>query len=78
MKAIEIQGEINKDGRLILPSNQRFSFSGPVKVILLSPEDENIDEKLWMKSLQQNEAFDFLKDPEEDIYSTNDGKPLFQ
>jgi hypothetical protein len=34
------------------------------------------EEKLWMDSISKNPSFDFLKEPEEDLYSQNDGEPL--
>lgn len=30
----------------------------------------------WFKAVIRNPAFDFLKDPEEDIYTFADGKPF--
>jgi hypothetical protein len=37
--------------------------------------EEDKDEQIWLASVLNNSAFDFLKDKEEDIYSINDGKP---
>ena len=34
------------------------------------------EEKLWMNSISKNPAFDFLGEPEEDVYSQKDGEPL--
>jgi tetratricopeptide (TPR) repeat protein len=39
-------------------------------------EEEDIDEDEWLKAAASNPVFDFLKDPEEDIYTLNDGKPF--
>jgi len=50
-----------------------------VRVIVLSPLTENADdlnEMEWLKAPLKNSAFDFLSDPEEDIYTRNDGKPF--
>ena len=33
------------------------------------------NENEWKLLLKNNSAFDFLKDPEEDIYTIHDGKP---
>ena len=46
-------------------------------MIVLSPMTEEADEwneTEWLKASLYNPAFDFLNDPEEDIYSINDGK----
>ncbi|MDO8726521.1 MAG: hypothetical protein Q7J35_10680 [Candidatus Methanoperedens sp.] len=35
-----------------------------------------IDEKEWLDAVTSNPAFDFLKEPEEDIYTSEDGRPF--
>ncbi|BDA68721.1 hypothetical protein RIVM261_018510 [Rivularia sp. IAM M-261] len=35
-----------------------------------------LEELEWLKAALQNPAFDFLRDPEEDIYTLADGKPF--
>jgi len=34
------------------------------------------EETLWMNSISKNPAFDFLNEPEEDVYSQRDGEQL--
>ena len=53
-------------------------MTGPmrVKVIILLGEETDIDEREWLAAGASNEAFEFLKDPVEDIYTLADGKPL--
>jgi hypothetical protein len=46
-----------------------------VRLIILSEEDDDFNENEWKLLLKNNSAFDFLKDPEEDIYTIHDGKP---
>lgn len=38
--------------------------------------EEEIDEKEWLRIANANPAFDFLKEPEEDIYTSIDGRPF--
>jgi hypothetical protein len=38
--------------------------------------EEEIDEQEWLKAAASSSAFDFLKDPKEDIYTLADGKPF--
>lgn len=76
MKAIETTGLVDEQGHLILPERVHLSVSGKVKVIVLAPDPESPDETEWLKAASKNEAFDFLKDPEEDIYTSTDGKPF--
>jgi hypothetical protein len=37
---------------------------------------EEIDEKEWLRLANANPAFDFLKEPEEDNYTSKDGRPF--
>ena len=37
---------------------------------------EDIDESEWLSAASANEAFGFLREPEEDVYTTEDGKPF--
>lgn len=76
MQAAEALWHINSDGYLqintLLPLKE-----GDVKVIIMYAEKEEMtEEQLWIRSISNNPAFDFLKDMEEDIYYIDDGKPL--
>jgi len=73
-KAIEMQGTINKDHRLVL--DEALPVEGPkrVRVIILLPQEAEIEERSWLKAAASNEAFDLLKSAEEDIYTLADGK----
>jgi hypothetical protein len=77
MKAIEINTRTDKFGNLKLdyPLNKKDSV---VRVIILLEDksEEMEEEKRWLHSIQNNPAFDFLNDPEEDIYSQTDGEPI--
>jgi len=75
-KAIETTATINSNRQLVL--DEQLPIVGPtkVRVIILLPEDVDIDEKEWLRSASVNPAFDFLKEPEEDIYTLADGKPF--
>jgi PHD/YefM family antitoxin component YafN of YafNO toxin-antitoxin module len=39
-------------------------------------EKAELEEYGWLKAAANNPAFDFLNDPEEDIYTLADGKPF--
>jgi hypothetical protein len=75
-KAIETTATINANRQLVL--DELLPIAGPtkVRVIILLPEEVDIDEKEWLRSASVNPAFDFLKEPEEDIYTLADGKPF--
>ena len=79
MKAIETTGIVNDQHQLLL--DRPLPISGKCKVrviVLVSEETETTDikEKDWLKAAASNPAFDFLKHPEENIYSHADGKPF--
>jgi hypothetical protein len=74
-KAIETTGTVNKDHQLVLDEPLPVAGLSRVRVIVLVPDDNDIDEQLWLKAAAANPTFDFLKDPKEDIYSVSDGKP---
>ncbi len=76
-KAIELQGAIDENHHLRLTDVALPDAGpGPVRVLILIPEIADIDEDEWLKAAVSNPAFDFLKDPAEDIYSPTDGKPF--
>ena len=74
MRAIEVTGEIDKEGLLHL-DNPLLMKNKKVKVIILLAE-EGTEEKLWLSAITNNAAFDFLQDEPENIYSLTDGKPF--
>jgi hypothetical protein len=42
----------------------------------MDPEQADMSEGEWLRAAAKSFSFDFLKDPEEDIYSANAGKPF--
>jgi hypothetical protein len=75
-KAFEVAGTIDAQRRLQL--DEPLPIAGPsrVRVIILLPEEIDMDEKEWLRAAATNPAFDFLQEPEEDIYTLADGKPF--
>ena len=81
MKAVETTGII--DNNNILKINKQINkqfLNKSVRILILLPEEKDtadeINEKVWLKSISNNLVFDFLNDPQEDIYSVTDGKPF--
>jgi hypothetical protein len=75
MKAIEVAGTIDEQRRLIF--DHPLPISGPSRVrVLILIDERDDDEQIWMAAAAANPVFDVLKEPEEDIYSANDGKPF--
>ena len=75
LQVIELIGTIDAKGQLHLDEPISAVGQGRVRVILL-PEEAEIGENEWLKAAASNPAFDFLKDPAEDIYTLDDGQPF--
>lgn len=76
MTAIEMTGTVDEHSQLKLDGSLPFSGPKRVRVIVLSPVEDEIDEISWLHAASRNPAFSFLADPEEDIYSLTDGEPF--
>jgi len=76
MNAIETTGTVDEQSRLRL--DRPLPITGPsrVRVIILMPEPEDIEEDAWTKAAATNPAFDFLKEEAENAYTRADGKPF--
>ena len=75
-KSYEVAGIIDKDHHLII--NEELPVNGPkkVKVIVLVESDVDAEEMDFLRAAQAGGAFDFWNDPEEDIYTMEDGKAI--
>lgn len=74
--AIETTGVIDERHRLVLDEPLPLAGSTRVRVLILPLEETDIEEQEWLRAAASNPAFDFLKAPEEDIYTPADGKPF--
>ena len=72
LAAIEMTGTVDEQQHLQL--DEALPFSGPkkVRVIILYAPTEEMDEAEWLYAAARNPAFDFLHDPEEDIYNSTE------
>jgi len=75
-KAIEAAGTINAQRQLVLDKPLPVVGPTPVRVLILLSEEADIDEDEWLRAATVHPAFDFLKDPEEDLYTLADGRPF--
>jgi hypothetical protein len=77
MKAIEINSKTDKKGHLKINYPLRQADKN-VRVLILVEEDTEADEeRIWLEAVSKTPAFNFLYEKEEDIYSVNDGEPLY-
>ena len=76
MSAIELTGIIDEHRRLKLDSLLPIPGPKRVRVIVLYSDGEEWDENEWLYAAASNPAFSFLGDPEEDIYTLEDGEPF--
>lgn len=77
LRAVEVSGTLNGKQELHLDSPVQISGSKRVRVIILLPDHDEIEEMEWARAASKSPAFDFLNDPEEDIYTIKDGKPFY-
>jgi hypothetical protein len=75
-KAIETTGMIDDKTHITLDEPLPDIGRKRIRVIVLIPEEEEIPEDTWLQAAEANQAFSFLKDAEEDIYTLEDGKPF--
>jgi hypothetical protein len=84
MTAIEMTGTVDENHQLQLDGILPITGPKRVRVIVLSPLAEKAEgqsewnEMEWLKASRSNSVFDYLRDPEEDIYTINDGKPFYE
>lgn len=77
MRAIEATGKVDNQGNLQLDQPLSTATDQRVRVIVLLAEpDSDIDAREWREAAAKNPSFAFLQDPEEDIYTLNDGQPV--
>ena len=67
LHAIEATGVLETNGMVRLDEASDLPAGTRAKAILLTSEDE-IGESEWLRAISRNPAFDFLRDPSEDIY----------
>jgi hypothetical protein len=77
LRAIEISGRIDEKQQLYLDKPLPSTVPGRVRVIILFHVEEDIPEDEWLRAAATNNAFDFLEDSREDIYTISDGKPFY-
>lgn len=73
MEAIEKIVQFDEEGNTTLKLGKHFSKKNAKIVVLI--KDDEITENEWLSFAVRGGAFDFLKDPAEDIYTMEDGEP---
>ncbi|MGB3683538.1 MAG: hypothetical protein WA990_13760 [Rubrobacteraceae bacterium] len=73
LRAIETTGTVDERRQLHLDEPLPVAAAGKVRVIVLISEEDAEDEE-WSRAAATNPAFGFLNDPEEDVYTPEDGR----
>jgi hypothetical protein len=76
MRAIKTTGILNTQGQIQLDRPLPQDKTSRVRVILLMSEEDDLNEEAWLGAISTNPSFAFLHDPEEDIYTLEDGQPV--
>lgn len=76
MQAVEMTGTI--DARRQLHLDRDLPIGGPtsVRAILFYPLDDDWQEQDWFLAAENNPVFEYLRDASEDVYRSEDGKPM--
>lgn len=76
MKAIEVTGSVNEEGYVAF--DQPIANAKPLRFrgILLLPDSIDSQHQEWSPSAISASVRDLLDDPEEDIYTLEDGEPI--
>jgi hypothetical protein len=65
------------DGRhIVLDEPYDLPANAPLMVTVLPAPADTDSEETWMRAAMPSDAFSFLADPAEDIYTLADGVPL--
>ncbi|HSK74462.1 MAG TPA: hypothetical protein VK892_22365 [Pyrinomonadaceae bacterium] len=75
LTAIETTATIGVNRQLLLDEDLPENVSSKAGVIVLFAE-EDFSEKEWLKAASKNDAFDFLTEKGEAIYTLKDGEPI--
>ena len=75
-ESYEFTGIIDKNHHLVI--NKELPVDGPkkVKVIVLVEDDYSRKEADFLRAAQAGGSFNFWNDPEEDIYTAEDGQAI--
>ena len=63
MKAVEVIGTVDEQGGLHIDEPLTALGPGRVRVILLLPENGEVEKSKWLRAAATNPAFDFLNHP---------------
>jgi hypothetical protein len=83
-KRIETIGTLDAQGHIQLDTPQPQAKPSRVRIIMLLDDDDDLGPGQWESAMVYdrpevigtNPSFAFLNDPEEDIYTLADGKPV--
>jgi hypothetical protein len=74
MRAIEVTGSVNEDGFIALDQPIVITKPRHFRGILLLPDTDITEE--WSPMAIDASLREYLDDPEEDIYTLEDGEPI--
>ena len=77
MPTVALQAHFDGE-RIVLDEEFALAANARLLVMLLPPtaDTEAISEEAWLRAASTEQAFAFLADPAEDIYTPEDGQPI--
>lgn len=76
LTAIETTGTNNANHQIVLDEDLPDNAPSRVRLIVLYDENTDLNEGELLQAASKNDAFVFLNDEAEDIYTVEDGKPF--
>jgi len=77
LNAVETTGTVDEEHQLKLDHPLPISGRTKVRVIVMYPaEPEEFPESEWLSAAARSQAFEYLKEAREDIYTLSDGEPF--
>jgi hypothetical protein len=73
---IETIGTLDAQGHIQLDTPQPQAKPSRVRIIMLLDDEDDLVPGQWESAIATNPSFAFLNDPEEDIYTLANGKPV--
>ena len=75
MSTVALQAHFDGE-RIVLDEPYDLPTNASLVVTLVSPECDADSEDAWLRAAASSDAFAFLANPAEDVYTATDGEPL--
>lgn len=75
MPTVALQAHCDGE-HIVLDEPYNLPANASLMVMLLPPTTDTDSEDAWLRAVASSEAFAFLRNPAEDLYTASDGEPF--